>query len=82
MSDRRPRDRRSRSRSPVIAKKEPANEQREPIREQQQQLAVGKDKEAFTIDREKVGVWCALNRNLFTKCRFFFFPLFRHVLCS
>lgn len=59
MSDRRPRERRSRSRSPVTAKKEPANEQREPVREpvkEQQPLAAEKEKEAFTIDREKVGV--------------------------
>ena len=42
----------------MTAKKEPANEQREPVREQQHQLAAGKEKEAFTIDREKVGVVC------------------------
>ena len=54
MSDRRPRERRSRSGSPVTAKKEPAKEQKEPVRAQQP-LPAQREKEFFAIDREKVG---------------------------
>ena len=56
MSDRRQRERRSRSRSPVTAKKEPAeNEQKDPVKEQQPPPAE-KEKQFFAIDREKVSV--------------------------
>ena len=51
MSDRRPRERKSRSRSPVNDKKEPANEQKELNKEPP---VAEKPKEIFAIDREKV----------------------------
>lgn len=56
MSDRRPRERRSRS--PMNDKKEPANEQKEVNKEQP--VAEKTEKEVFAIDREKV--WCAIIR--------------------